>query len=208
MRFRLQVRLIFSQCSLDSSKLPAYPTCFACLLVGLCTFPRSYNLFYLKEKKIEKERGREWATPEGSRLLFRKLLLFQALLRGALTQQSAVILVCMAIDRYVCMLHPHRYHKHSSKRVSYFAVCHSLTIKLLTTNEFLHYYSPIDYCNNVAANYSVSNIGTFYCKSIKHLSFACNITLFKLQLFSESEKRKRIVCIRSIYLFSFPIFLS
>ncbi|EFN69328.1 Neuropeptide FF receptor 2 [Camponotus floridanus] len=40
----------------------------------------------------------------------------QALLRGALTQQSAVILVCMAIDRYVCMLHPHRYHKHSSKR--------------------------------------------------------------------------------------------
>ncbi|EGI68995.1 hypothetical protein G5I_02163 [Acromyrmex echinatior] len=39
-----------------------------------------------------------------------------ALLRGALTQQSAVILVCMAIDRYVCMLHPHRYHKHSSKR--------------------------------------------------------------------------------------------
>ncbi|KYM88880.1 Trace amine-associated receptor 7a [Atta colombica] len=39
----------------------------------------------------------------------------QALLRGALTQQSAVILVCMAIDRYVCMLHPHRYHKHSSK---------------------------------------------------------------------------------------------
>ncbi|XP_014606920.1 PREDICTED: trace amine-associated receptor 9 isoform X1 [Polistes canadensis] len=40
----------------------------------------------------------------------------QALLRGALTQQSAVILVCMAIDRYVCMLHPHRYHRHSSKK--------------------------------------------------------------------------------------------
>ncbi|KAL2726992.1 trace amine-associated receptor 9 isoform X1 [Vespula squamosa] len=41
----------------------------------------------------------------------------QALLRGALTQQSAVILVCMAIDRYVCMLHPHRYHRHSSKKL-------------------------------------------------------------------------------------------
>ncbi|XP_033356866.1 trace amine-associated receptor 9 isoform X1 [Bombus vosnesenskii] len=40
----------------------------------------------------------------------------QALLRGALTQQSAVILVCMAIDRYVCMLHPHHYHKHTSKK--------------------------------------------------------------------------------------------
>ncbi|KAG8035048.1 hypothetical protein G9C98_001538 [Cotesia typhae] len=40
----------------------------------------------------------------------------QALLRGALTQQSAVILICMAIDRYVCMLHPHRYHRHSSKK--------------------------------------------------------------------------------------------
>uniref|UniRef100_A0ABD2X9B3 G-protein coupled receptors family 1 profile domain-containing protein n=1 Tax=Trichogramma kaykai TaxID=54128 RepID=A0ABD2X9B3_9HYME len=41
----------------------------------------------------------------------------QALLRGALTQQSAVILVCMAIDRYMCMLHPHRYHnRQSSKR--------------------------------------------------------------------------------------------
>ncbi|XP_044018750.1 trace amine-associated receptor 9 isoform X2 [Aphidius gifuensis] len=40
----------------------------------------------------------------------------QALLRGALTQQSAVILVCMAIDRYVCMLHPHRYYRHSSKK--------------------------------------------------------------------------------------------
>lgn len=44
--------------------------------------------------------------------------MLQALLRGALTQQSAVILVCMAIDRYMCMLHPHRYHQHSSKKVS------------------------------------------------------------------------------------------
>ena len=44
---------------------------------------------------------------------------FQALLRGALTQQSAVILVCMAIDRYVCMLHPHHYHKHASKKVCF-----------------------------------------------------------------------------------------
>ncbi|XP_071442886.1 trace amine-associated receptor 8b [Hetaerina americana] len=42
----------------------------------------------------------------------------QALLRGALSQQSAVILICMAIDRYMCMLHPARYHRHSSKKVS------------------------------------------------------------------------------------------
>ncbi|XP_065340301.1 trace amine-associated receptor 1-like isoform X1 [Cloeon dipterum] len=42
----------------------------------------------------------------------------QALLRGALSQQSAVILICMAIDRYMCMLHPVSYHKHSSKKVS------------------------------------------------------------------------------------------
>ncbi|PNF26315.1 hypothetical protein B7P43_G02651 [Cryptotermes secundus] len=40
----------------------------------------------------------------------------QSLLRGALSQQSAVILICMAIDRYMCMLHPARYHKHSSKK--------------------------------------------------------------------------------------------
>ena len=42
----------------------------------------------------------------------------QALLRGAISQQSAVILICMAMDRYLCMLHPARYHKHSSKKVS------------------------------------------------------------------------------------------
>lgn len=42
---------------------------------------------------------------------------FQALLRGALCQQSAVILICMAIDRYMCMLHPVSYHKRSSKKV-------------------------------------------------------------------------------------------
>ncbi|KAK6639733.1 hypothetical protein RUM43_008008 [Polyplax serrata] len=40
----------------------------------------------------------------------------QALLRGALCQQSAVILICMAIDRYMCMLHPVSYHKRSSKK--------------------------------------------------------------------------------------------
>ncbi|XP_055390338.1 beta-3 adrenergic receptor isoform X2 [Condylostylus longicornis] len=40
----------------------------------------------------------------------------QALLRGALSQQSAVILVCMAVDRYMCALHPTRYHMHSSKK--------------------------------------------------------------------------------------------
>lgn len=52
---------------------------------------------------------------------------FQALLRGALSQQSAVILVCMAIDRYICLLHPTRYHRHSSKKVCiyylYFQYC-------------------------------------------------------------------------------------
>lgn len=42
----------------------------------------------------------------------------QALLRGALSQQSAVILVCMAVDRYMCALHPRRYYQHSSKKVS------------------------------------------------------------------------------------------
>ena len=45
------------------------------------------------------------------------LAVFQALLRGALSQQSAVILICMAIDRYMCTLHPARYHKHASKKV-------------------------------------------------------------------------------------------
>ncbi|XP_044738765.1 probable serine/threonine-protein kinase DDB_G0282963 [Chrysoperla carnea] len=40
----------------------------------------------------------------------------QALLRVALAQQSAVILICMAIDRYVCMLYPVYYHKHSTKK--------------------------------------------------------------------------------------------
>ncbi|XP_045450043.1 trace amine-associated receptor 6 [Melitaea cinxia] len=40
----------------------------------------------------------------------------QALLRGAVSQQSAVILVCMAIDRYLYLLHPNTYQKHSSKK--------------------------------------------------------------------------------------------
>ncbi|XP_053688407.1 5-hydroxytryptamine receptor 1D [Sabethes cyaneus] len=40
----------------------------------------------------------------------------QALLRGALSQQSAVILVCMAVDRYLCVLHPRIYYKRSSKK--------------------------------------------------------------------------------------------
>ncbi|XP_017305267.1 neuropeptide FF receptor 2, partial [Diaphorina citri] len=40
----------------------------------------------------------------------------QALLRGALTQQSAMILIYMAVDRYTCMLHPVKYHKHASKK--------------------------------------------------------------------------------------------
>ncbi|KAL2727796.1 trace amine-associated receptor 9 isoform X1 [Vespula maculifrons] len=54
-------------------------------------------------------------NPPGSPILT-ACFVHNALLRGALTQQSAVILVCMAIDRYVCMLHPHRYHRHSSKK--------------------------------------------------------------------------------------------
>ncbi|CRL05781.1 CLUMA_CG018809, isoform A [Clunio marinus] len=41
----------------------------------------------------------------------------QALLRGALAQQSAVILVCMAVDRYTCALYPQKYHQHSSKKL-------------------------------------------------------------------------------------------
>lgn len=45
-------------------------------------------------------------------------IVFQALLRAALPQQSAMILVFMAVDRYTCMLHPDKYHKHSSKKVS------------------------------------------------------------------------------------------
>lgn len=43
--------------------------------------------------------------------------MIQALLRGALSQQSAVILVCMAVDRYMCALHPDKYQQHSSKKV-------------------------------------------------------------------------------------------
>lgn len=43
----------------------------------------------------------------------------QALLRGALCQQSAVILICMAVDRYMCALHPEKYQLHSSKKVSF-----------------------------------------------------------------------------------------
>jgi len=46
-------------------------------------------------------------------------VIFQALLRAALPQQNAMILVFMAVDRYTCMLHPEKYHKHSSKKVSY-----------------------------------------------------------------------------------------
>lgn len=53
-------------------------------------------------------------------LLKCKLPYFQALLRGALSEQSAVILVCMAVDRYLCALHPRRYHQHSSKKVNIF----------------------------------------------------------------------------------------
>lgn len=49
--------------------------------------------------------------------------ILQALLRGAVSQQSAVILVCMAIDRYLYLLHPDTYHKHSSKKVSSFIAC-------------------------------------------------------------------------------------
>ncbi|KAI5705806.1 hypothetical protein M8J75_001943 [Diaphorina citri] len=50
----------------------------------------------------------------------------QALLRGALTQQSAMILIYMAVDRYTCMLHPVKYHKHASKKGCMFLI--SLTL--------------------------------------------------------------------------------
>lgn len=49
--------------------------------------------------------------------LFVYVFVFKALLRGALSQQSAVILVCMAVDRYMCALYPRRYYLHSSKKV-------------------------------------------------------------------------------------------
>lgn len=41
----------------------------------------------------------------------------QVLFRGALSQLDAVILVCMAIDRYVSAMYPHLYSKHASKNV-------------------------------------------------------------------------------------------
>ncbi|KAH1022589.1 hypothetical protein HUJ04_011969 [Dendroctonus ponderosae] len=50
----------------------------------------------------------------------------QALLRGAISQQSAVILICMAMDRYYCMLHPVEYHKHSSRK-AWFIIIISIT---------------------------------------------------------------------------------
>ena len=55
---------------------------------------------------------------ESNKLIgFPPVPLLQALLRGALSQQSAVILICMAIDRYVCVLYPRKYSRHSSKKV-------------------------------------------------------------------------------------------
>lgn len=51
------------------------------------------------------------------KILFDFSFFLKALLRGALTQQSAVILVCMAVDRYTCALYPHQYHHYSSKKV-------------------------------------------------------------------------------------------
>lgn len=50
----------------------------------------------------------------------------KALLRGALGQQSAVILICMAVDRYMCALHPEKYHQLSSKKVSFYKRSSSL----------------------------------------------------------------------------------
>ncbi|XP_054257910.1 trace amine-associated receptor 9 [Macrosteles quadrilineatus] len=54
----------------------------------------------------------------------------QALLRGALTQQSAAILICMAVDRYNCMLHPVSYHKHSNKKGCMALLCLTLVTSL------------------------------------------------------------------------------
>ncbi|XP_050295525.1 trace amine-associated receptor 1 [Anthonomus grandis grandis] len=50
----------------------------------------------------------------------------QALLRGAISQQSAVILICMAMDRYYCMLHPMDYHKQSNRK-AWFIIIISIT---------------------------------------------------------------------------------
>ncbi|KAL1492316.1 hypothetical protein ABEB36_012786 [Hypothenemus hampei] len=50
----------------------------------------------------------------------------QALLRGAISQQSAVILICMAMDRYYCMLHPLEYHKQSTRK-AWFIIIISMT---------------------------------------------------------------------------------
>lgn len=58
----------------------------------------------------------------------------QALLRGALAQQCAVILVCMAVDRYTCALYPQKYHQHSSKKVS-----DLLSIKFLLFAHFIDF---------------------------------------------------------------------
>jgi len=123
------LKVDFSRCTLSTHQNFS-PIWLISLLSIYALFQEVITYFIWKgweREKRKKERKKECATLEESRLLFRKLLLFQALLRGALTQQSAVILVCMAIDRYVCMLHPHRYHKHSSKRVRLFCCLYSLS---------------------------------------------------------------------------------
>nr|XP_018905598.1 PREDICTED: trace amine-associated receptor 8c [Bemisia tabaci] len=56
----------------------------------------------------------------------------QAILRGALTQQSAMLLIIMAIDRYICMLHPFKYHKHWSKKWCMFFISLTLVFSLVT----------------------------------------------------------------------------
>lgn len=72
----------------------------------------------------------------------------KALLRGALGQQSAVILICMAVDRYMCALYPEKYHQLSSKKVSYvlFIKIHFLFRKQSSTASIISCQSGlIDY---------------------------------------------------------------
>lgn len=103
---------------------------------------------------------------------FRRLNHGQALLRGALCQQSAVILICMAVDRYMCALHPEKYHQHSSKKVSsnmplqniYFVLyflllfpSSTLSISFSPCPPFSH-FCALDVCGGVCVFFALPNV--------------------------------------------------
>lgn len=71
----------------------------------------------------------------------------QALLRGAFSQQSAVILVCMAVDRYACALYPQQYHQHSSKKVRG-SICIIYFMKLTFFNKPIIKYCSTSCCDD------------------------------------------------------------